>query len=183
MQIRAGYEIEYECPQPTPMLLVLSIHPSRFADLSTPHRIKFDPYVSSSNYEDGFGNICTRITAPVGRLKISADFQIGDSGRADAVEPDAKQLPIDRLPEDTLVFLLGSRYCETDRLSDLAWSLFGNTPPGLARVQAICDYVHDRIVFDYMKADPKRSAWGGQLRTGPASAATSRISPSPSAAA
>ena len=160
MQIRAGYEIEYQCPQPTPMLLVLSVHPSRFADLSTPHRIKFDPYVSSSNYEDGFGNICTRITAPAGRIKISTDFLIGDSGRADTVERHAKQLPIDRLPEDAIVFLLGSRYCETDALSDIAWKLFGNTPLGWARVQAICDYVHERIVFDYMKANPQRTAWG-----------------------
>ena len=70
MQIRAGYEITYECPQPTPMLLVLCIHPSRFPDLSTPHQIQFDPPIPSNNYEDGFGNICTRITAPAGRLRI-----------------------------------------------------------------------------------------------------------------
>ena len=59
-----------------------------------------------------------------------------------------------------IVFLLGSRYCETDALSDIAWKLFGNTPLGWARVQAICDYVHERIVFDYMKAKPQRTAWG-----------------------
>jgi transglutaminase-like putative cysteine protease len=160
MQIRAGYEIEYECPQPTPMLLVLSIHPSRFPDLSTPHRIKFEPHISSSNYEDGFGNICTRITAPPGRLKISADFLIGDTGLPDVVAADAQQLPIEKLPEDVIVFLLGSRYCETDALSDIAWKLFGNTPPGWARVQAICDYAKNRIAFDYMKANPQRTAWG-----------------------
>jgi transglutaminase-like putative cysteine protease len=148
MQIRAGYEIEYECPQPTPMLLVLSVHPSRFADLATPHRIRFDPHVSSSNYEDGFGNICTRITAPAGRIKIAADFQIGDTGLPDIIAPEARQIPVEELPEDTIVFLLGSRYCETDALSDIAWKLFENTPPGWARVQAICDYAKNRVAFD-----------------------------------
>ena len=167
MQIRAGYDIEYESPQPTPKLLVLSIHPSRFADLSTPHTIQFDPPIPSSNYHDGFGNICTRITAPAGRLRIFADFQIGDSGLPDEVAPEAKQLPIEKLPEETIVFLLGSRYCETDRLSDLAWKLFRDVPEGWARVQAICDYVHGRITFDYMKADSLRTAWGGhQDQTG-----------------
>jgi transglutaminase-like putative cysteine protease len=167
MLIRAGYDIEYDCPQPTPMLLVLSIHPSRFADLATPHAIRFDPPVPSSNYIDGFGNICTRITAPAGRLRIYTDFQIGDTGRPDAVESAAGQLPIEKLPEETIVFLLGSRYCETDRLAELAWSLFGHTPPGWSRVQAICDYVNQRIAFDYMKADATRSAFGGhQDQTG-----------------
>jgi len=161
MQIRAGYEIEYECAQPTPMLLVLSIHPSRFGDLSTPHTIQFDPPIPSNNYVDGFANICTRITAPVGRLKIFADFQIGDTGLPDEAAPAAGQVPIEKLPEDTIVYLLGSRYCETDALSELAWKLFGNTPPGGARVRAICDYVHERIAFDYMKANLLRTAWGG----------------------
>ena len=134
MRIRAGYEIEFECPQPTAMLLVLSVHPSRFPDLTTPHRIKLDPTIPSSNYNDGFGNVCTRITAPSGRLKISADFQISDTGLPDIVAPEAKQIPIEDLPEETIVFLLGSRYCETDALSDIAWKLFENTPPGWARV-------------------------------------------------
>ncbi len=121
MQIRAGYDIEYDCPQPTPMLLVLSIHPSRFPDLSTPHRIKFEPHIASSNYEDGFGNVCTRITAPAGRIRISSDFQIGDTGLPDVIAPRAKQIPVEDLPKEVIVFLLGSRYCETDALSDIAW--------------------------------------------------------------
>jgi transglutaminase-like putative cysteine protease len=161
MQIRAGYEIEYECPQPTPMLLVLSIHPSRFADLSTPHVIQFDPPIPSRNYEDGFGNICTRIVAPAGRLRIFTEFQIGDTGLPDVVAPEAGQVPVEQLPEEAIVFLLGSRYCETDRLSDFAWANFGDVPQGWARVQAICDYVHSRIGFDYLKADATRSAFDG----------------------
>lgn len=160
MQIRAGYDISFECSQPTPMLLALSVHPSRFADLSTPHVIGFDPPVASTNYLDGFGNVCTRLTAPPGLLRIFNDFAIGDTGLPDAVEPDAPQTPIEELPEDALVFLLGSRYCETDRLVETAWSLFGETPPGWARVKAICDFVHDRIAFGYANADPTRTAFG-----------------------
>ena len=159
MQIRAGYEIEYECPQPTPKLLVLSIHPSRFPDLSTPHVIQFDPPIPSKNYEDGFGNICTRIVAPAGRLKIFADFQIGDTGLPDFVPLEAAQTPVEELPDDTIVYLLGSRYCETDRLSEIAWKLFQNTAPGWARVQAICDFVHGHIAFSYQDARATRTAW------------------------
>ena len=159
MHIKAGYEIAYECAGPTPMLLVLSIHPSRVADLATPHRISFDREVVPYDYVDGFGNVCTRIIAPAGKTTIRTDFVISDSGLPDIVAPDAHQHEITELPNDALVFLLGSRYCETDRLSDIAWSLFANTPPGWARVQAICDYVHDWIGFGYQHACSTASAW------------------------
>ncbi|MBZ8135383.1 transglutaminase family protein [Afifella sp. IM 167] len=167
MQIHAGYDLQYDCTQPTPMLLVLSVHPSRFADLTTPHRMKFDPPIPFSNYHDAYGNICTRIVAPAGRLRITSDFQISDSGQADEVAPHAGQVDIADLPEDVILFLLGSRYCDTDHLSDLAWAEFGNTPPGWARVQAICSYVHERIDFNYQNADSTRTARDGyQQRTG-----------------
>jgi transglutaminase-like putative cysteine protease len=159
MHIRAGYEIAYECPGPTPMLLVLSIHPSRVPDLVTPHRISFDREVVPYDYIDGFGNTCTRIIAPQGRTTIRTDFVIADSGLPDIVAPEARQHEITELPNEALVFLLGSRYCETDRLSDIAWSLFANTPPGWPRVQAICDYVHDWIGFGYQHACATASAW------------------------
>ena len=161
MRIRAGYEISYNCMQPTPMLLVLSVHPSRLRDIDGPHRINFSPLIGATEYRDLFGNICHRIIAPPGRLTISTGFVISDSGMPDAVVPEAKQHPVEELPDETLVFLLGSRYCETDRLSDLAWSLFGGTPPGWARVQAICDYAHNWITFNYQHADATRSAWSG----------------------
>jgi transglutaminase-like putative cysteine protease len=161
LQIRAGYDIIYECPQPTPMLLVLNVHPSRMHDVVGPHRIHFDPPVAASEYRDGFGNICHRITAPAGRLRIFTEFLVSDPGTPDVVVPDAPQHPIQGLPDDALVYLLGSRYCETDRLTPLAWSLFSNTPEGWPRVQAICDYVHDRIEFGYHHADPLRGAFAG----------------------
>jgi transglutaminase-like putative cysteine protease len=161
VQISTGYDITYQCPQPTPMLLVLSVHPSRMADVIGPHQIYFDPPVGASEYRDGFGNICHRIVAPAGQLRISTRFTVGDPGTPDVVAPYAIQHAIQDLPDDVLVFLLGSRYCETDRLSELAWSLFGNTPEGWQRVQAICDYVHDRIEFGYHHADPFRTALAG----------------------
>lgn len=163
MQIRAGYDIIYECPQPTPMLLALSVHPSRMDDVAGPHRIAFDPPLGATEYRDGFGNICHRIVAPAGRLRIFTEFVVRDTGAADGYVPEAVQHPVQELPDETLVYLLGSRYCETDRLTQLAWSLFGNAPLGWGRVQAICDYVHKRIEFGYHHADPTRGAVSGNV--------------------
>lgn len=161
MHIRAGFRIAYDCPQPTPMLLMLNVHPSRLQDLASPHRIALDPSFGAADYRDSFGNICTRVLAPEGRSTMSASFIIQDSGVPDAVAHGAAQHPVEDLPDEVLVYLLGSRYCDTDRLSDLAWSLFGATSPGWGRAQAVCDYVHDRITFGYEHADPARTASGG----------------------
>jgi transglutaminase-like putative cysteine protease len=141
------------------MLLALSVHPSRMPDVIGPHRIVFDPPIGASEYRDRYGNICHRIVAPAGLLRISTQFVVGDPGTPDVVVPDAIQHAVEDLPEETLVFLLGSRYCETDLLTETAWYLFGNTTPGWARVQAICDFVHNHIAFDYQKSRPTRTAW------------------------
>jgi transglutaminase-like putative cysteine protease len=159
MQIRAGFDIVYDCAHPTPMLLMLSVHPSRLPDLLTPQTISFFPAIQASDYRDGYGNICTRIVAPVGKLQIAAKFIIKDTGQYDEVAPDAAQHPVETLPDDSLIYLLGSRYCETDRLSETAWSLFGHTPAGWGRVAAICDYIHQRITFGYEYARPTKTAW------------------------
>jgi transglutaminase-like putative cysteine protease len=161
MRIRAGYELIFECPQPTPMLLALNIHPSRRADLLTEQRLTFTPPVEVRDYVDGFGNVCTRIVAPAGVTTIATSFEIYDHGRPDPVVPDAVQHDIRDLPDEVLVFLLGSRYCDTDRLGDFAWAQFGQTAPGWSRVQAICDFVHGHIAFNYQNADPLRTAHGG----------------------
>jgi transglutaminase-like putative cysteine protease len=163
MQIKAGYALTYDCPQPTPMLLCLNIHPSRRGDLLTPQLLRFSPEVESWDYTDGFGNVCTRITAPPGRTTISTEFEIYDAGTPDHVPLDALQHDIRDLPDDVLVFLLGSRYCETDLLSNTAWSMFGHARAGWPRVQAILDYVHNHIHFDYQRADPARSAYGAYV--------------------
>ena len=161
MRIRAGFEITYDCPQPTPMVLMLQVHPSRQKDVVGAHRIDFAPDLRARDYVDGFGNVCTRIVAPPGRTVFSADFIVQDPGTTDPVVTDAAQHKVEDLPDEALVYLLGSRYCDTNRLSDLAWAQFGGTPPGWARVQAICDYVHERITFGYEHADPTRTAADG----------------------
>jgi transglutaminase-like putative cysteine protease len=161
VQIRAGYDIAFQCFQETPMVLMLSIEPARVGDLLSEHKIKFSPDVASRDYVDMFGNTCTRLVAPPGQIEIRNEFLIADSGLPDAVAPDARQLEVSELPDDMLIYLLGSRYCDTEKLSDLAWSLFGAVTPGWSRVQAICDYAHERISFGYHHARPDRTAWEG----------------------
>ena len=161
MQIRAGYDIAFQCFQQTPMVLMLSIEPARVADLLSEHRIQFSPDVVARDYVDMFGNTCTRIVAPPGLVEIRNDFLIRDSGLPDEVAPDARQLDVGELPDDALIYLLASRYCDTEKLSNLAWSLFGGIAPGWQRVQAICDYAHDRICFGYHHARSDRTASEG----------------------
>jgi transglutaminase-like putative cysteine protease len=159
MKIRAGYEISYDCPQATPMIVTLDVHSSRSSDLLTPDRMRLNPDISANTYRDGFGNTCHVIHAPAGRVTMSADFLIRDSGKPDDVAPDAEQHSLEKLPVETLVYLLGSRYCETDRFTQIAWSTFGKIPKGWPLVQAICDYVHDRVKFGYEHANPTKTAW------------------------
>ncbi|MHB2205238.1 transglutaminase-like domain-containing protein [Methylobacterium sp. CM6257] len=158
MKIKTGFDIAFTLSQPTPMVLMLSVHPSRLDDVLTPHVLGFDPPVPVREYRDVYDNICHRIVAPPGRLAISADFTVADSGLPDTTDPDAGQIPVQDLPDAAMVYLLGSRYCDTDKLSPTAWSLFGGTPEGWARVQAIVDYTHERIRFDYQRADATRTA-------------------------
>jgi len=161
VEIRAGYDIAFQCFQETPMVLMLSIEAARLGDLVSEHRIRFSPDVASADYVDMFGNTCTRIIAPPGLIEIRNEFVIRDSGLPDAVVPDARQLEVGELPDDVLIYLLGSRYCDTEKLSDLAWSLFAGSAPGWRRVQAICDYAHDRISFGYHHARSDRTASEG----------------------
>ena len=159
MRIRAGYEISYNCPADTPMLLMLNVRPERAGDLENPDTIISTPAVEMRSYLDSFGNVCTRLTAPAGPITLHTDFVIRDDGRPDLVVPEAEQHPIDALPDDVLQFLLPSRYCEIELLSNLAWSLFGGTPEGWPRVQAIVDYAHERIAFGYHHARPTKTAF------------------------
>ncbi|MGC1301610.1 MAG: transglutaminase family protein [Caulobacteraceae bacterium] len=158
MQIRAGYEIAYDCPAPTPMLVLLSVRPERLPDLLTPQVMTVTPEVPVHTYRDVFGNICQRLVAQKGRVSFRSEFLIADSGRPDPVDLEAVQHPIEQLPDDTLQFLLGSRYCETDALMELAWEEFGRIRGGWRRVQAIVDYAHHRIEFGYAHARPDRTA-------------------------
>ena len=158
MLIEAGYDIAFECPAQTPMLLQLSVHPSRDADLLTPDSIKSDPALAMRSYIDHFGNRVTRVEVPAGIVTFSNRFVIHDSGQHEETPPDAEMTPIANLPDDVLLFLIQSRYCDSDKLADFAWSNFGMISGGRQRVQAICDFVHAKIRFSYPDARPTRSA-------------------------
>ncbi len=158
MRIRLGCELNYQIPKPTPMIVILSVHYSRFADLERPDHLVCDPPVPIESYRDSFGNWCNRLVAQAGRFTLGTDGIVRDDGQTDSIDLTAEQHPVETLPPDSLLFLLGSRYCETDRLSEEAWRLFQGTPPGWARVQAICDFVHNHITFGYEHSRPTRTA-------------------------
>ncbi|MET4764453.1 transglutaminase-like putative cysteine protease [Bradyrhizobium ottawaense] len=158
MKIRVGYEMIYDFPQPTPMIMVLGVHFSRASDVIVPDYLTTTPSVAIVPYRDGFGNWCSRIVAPAGRMRLAADGIVRDTGLPDVVVPSATQHAVEDLPAETIVYLLGSRYCETDQLSDVAWKLFEKVSPGWARVQAICDFVHNHIEFGYEHAHATKTA-------------------------
>jgi len=159
MKIRIGYELIYDCPQPTPMILMLSVHHTRVSDIIIPDYLIAEPPVPLTAYRDSFGNWCSRIVAPKGQLRLSTDALLKDTGQPDQAVTWARQTPVEELPDETLLFLLGSRYCETDLLSQVAWNLFGQSPTGWHRVAAICDFVHQHIAFGYQHARPTKTAW------------------------
>ena len=167
MQIRTGFELIYRFPQPTPIILLVNIHDSRAADIVVPDCLVTDPSLPFTGYRDAFGNQCNRGVAPAGRIRLSANCVINDTGEPDEVASGAGQDSVENLPEEVLIFLRGSRYCETDILSETAWQLFSGVAPGYPRVQAICDYVHHRIAFNYQNARATRTALEGfNERTG-----------------
>ena len=160
MRIWAGYDIAFICSQEVPILLMLSVHPSRQQDLLTDHVIQ-SPNVEARDFRDAFGNVCTRLVAPSGLIELSNEFLISDTGLPDETNHQAEQWPVCDLPDEALTYLLGSRYCDTQKLSDQAWAMFGGIAGGWQRVQAICDYVHDRIEFGYHHARCDRTASEG----------------------
>lgn len=158
IRMRIGCRLRYRLTQPTPLIAMLNVHFSRFADLECADYLVTQPSVPLESYRDGFGNWCTRMVATAGDFTLSTDGIFRDSGLPDPTEPEAVQHAVEDLPSDTLVYLLGSRYCETDLLWQEAWRLFSSCPPGWARVQAICDFVHSAVTFDYMQASATRTA-------------------------
>jgi transglutaminase-like putative cysteine protease len=159
MRIRAGCELSFEFAQMMPMIVMLNVHFSRFSDLERPGHLVTKPSVPIEGYRDSFGNWCSRLVAPAGRFSLGTDAIVRDSGMPDPVDLNALQHQVQHLPTETLLFLLGSRYCETDRLSDDAWRLFGHTPLGWPRVQAICDFVHNHLTFGYEHSRATRTAF------------------------
>jgi transglutaminase-like putative cysteine protease len=158
MLIRLGYDIHFQLPKDVAMVTLLSVHPSRERDLLEPDELKTEPELKVTQYIDGFGNRCSRFVAPAGLLRLSGSTLIRQSDEPDEVNLSARESPVSDLPDEVLSYLLNSRYCEVDRLSNIAYELFGNVEPGWSRVQAICDWVHNRISFDYQQARPTRTA-------------------------
>jgi transglutaminase-like putative cysteine protease len=158
MRIRLGYDIQFEVPVPAPVVAMLNVHPSRAGDLLEPDRLRIEPDVNQEQYTDGFGNICCRFTAPAGLIRLWNSTLIEDSGNPDPQDCSAREIPVAELPAETLPFLLSSRYCEVDLLSNTAAQLFGGLAPGWQRVQAICDWVHGNVTFGYEFASPTKTA-------------------------
>jgi transglutaminase-like putative cysteine protease len=159
VKIRIGYELAYSCSQPVPMILMLHVHSSRVRDFLTADLMTTEPPVPIDMYLDVYGNTCSRVVAPAGGIRLTADGLIEDSGTPEAARLDAEEQPVERLPHHTLMYLLGSRYCETERLMDDAWRLFGDVPPGWSRVQAVCDFAHRHIEFGYQFARNTKTAF------------------------
>jgi transglutaminase-like putative cysteine protease len=158
MILRLGYDIKFDIPYPVAMVALLNVHPSRAGDLRASDRMIAEPAAPMESYLDSFGNRCTRFVAQAGALRLSNSTLIYDSGVADLVCPEARELPVQELPHDVLRYLYNSRYCEVDRFSTIALELFGAVPPGWSRVQAVCDWVHTRVTFGYQHARPTKTA-------------------------
>jgi transglutaminase-like putative cysteine protease len=159
MIIRYGYEMTFECPGPTPMVCQLDVHPSQAIAVRSEMPFAANPFIESRVYADLFGNRCRRFSAPQGALTISSWGTVEDSGLPDPIALNAPEIPVAQLPDETLVYMVGSRYVETDKLSQSAWDTFSNHSPGWGRVQAICDFVHNHITFGYQHARSTRTAF------------------------
>ncbi|MGD1277254.1 MAG: transglutaminase family protein [Tepidisphaeraceae bacterium] len=159
MLIRIGFDLTFDFPAPAATLLMLYTHPSRAGSLLEPQRINSDPAVAITTFIDGFGNQCGRVLAPAGQLRLWHNAVVRDSGLPDPVDPSAAQSEVQDLAPEVLRFLMASRYCETDRLAEIAWELFGKTAPGWPRVQAVCDWVHHNVTFGYDFARPTKTAY------------------------
>ncbi len=159
MLIRYGYELTFNCAEPALMVCLLDAHRDQAQNIRYETPFETTPAISTETYRDTFGNHVRRLIAPVGDLTIRRDAIVEDSGQPDPVKLDAEEIAVERLPNDTLVFTLGSRYCETDKLCDVAWQLFGSTFRGWRRVQAICDFVCNHLTFGYQYARATRTAY------------------------
>jgi transglutaminase-like putative cysteine protease len=158
MLIRLGYDMEFNIPQPVAVVALLNLHPSREPHLREPDEVHTEPAVRTERFVDRFGNRCTRFVAPQGMLRLWSSTLVEDSAEKDTANWLAKQQPVGELPVGILPYLMNSRYCEVDRLSTIATSLFGNTAPGWGRVQAIVNWVHWNVQFGYQYARATRTA-------------------------
>lgn len=167
MFIRIGFEIGLKCKTDTVLILALSPHSTYSGRIIGSDRLMVQPELPLENIVDPFGNRLTRLKAPAGELTLWSDCIVEDDGAPDPFDWNAMQHDIADLPPETLPYLTASRYIESDALRDEAWRLFGETPPGWARVQAICNHVHNNVTFGYGFGRPTKTAANALLeRTG-----------------
>jgi transglutaminase-like putative cysteine protease len=158
MLIRLGYDIQFEIPEPVAMVGMLHVHPSRVSDLREPDEVSISPEMKVESYFDSYGNRCARWLAPAGPLRLNGSTLIEDPGTPDEGDPEAQEHPVNELPPETLRYLLNSRYCEVDRMSNIAVELFGHLKPGWSRVQAICGWINWKVAFGYNYARSSKTA-------------------------
>ena len=158
MLIKLGFELVFDVPAPVAMLLMLYVHPDKAHVLQRPERLVIEPQVPVRDFVDGFGNRAARIVAPAGKLRLWYDNVAFDTGEPEPSIEEAVVHPVDDLPHDVLPFLLASRYCEVDRMSDMAWQLFGQTPATWERVKAVVNWAHGHVEFGYQYASPTKTA-------------------------
>jgi transglutaminase-like putative cysteine protease len=159
MRIRIGHELIFEVPRPTPMLLMLYVHPEAVPALRKPERLEVDPATPVEDIVDWFGNRAGRLVAPAGTMRLRYDNVVEDSGRPEPAIEGLRVAPVHELPAECLRYLLASRYCEVDRMSTIAWDLFGKTPESWERVRAVVDWVHDNVTFGYQYSRPTKTAF------------------------
>jgi transglutaminase-like putative cysteine protease len=158
MLIRLGYDVIFDTPVPVPIVALLKVHPSRVNDLREPDELNLEPTTATDCYFDSFGNNCCRFLAAAGQIRLSSSTLIYDTGEPDPVSPSAREIPVQDLPSDVLRYLLNSRYCEVDRMSNIAAELFGDIAPGWNRVQTVCQWVHEKVTFGYQYANAMKTA-------------------------
>jgi transglutaminase-like putative cysteine protease len=156
--IRVGFDIQFQVPSEVAMVALLSVHASRAQDLLEADQLKAEPAVPITQYTDWYGNRCSRLVAPPGLLRLTNSTLVRCPDEPDEVNTDARELAVRDLPNEVLVYLLNSRYCEVDRLSKIAYELFGHVAPGWGHVQAVCDWVHNNVEFNYQHARPTKTA-------------------------
>jgi transglutaminase-like putative cysteine protease len=165
MLIRSEFDIQFHLPQTLPIVAMLRLHPSLDPLVRAPEELKIEhidrdsaTLIVPEEYVDGFGNRCSRFLAPQGAIRVCGQSLVENDGHPDVICTEAQQHPVEELPSEVLQFLLSSRYCQVDQMSQVAGDMFGHTSPGWARAIWIRDWVHNHVRFDYKTARPTKTA-------------------------
>jgi transglutaminase-like putative cysteine protease len=145
MLVRVGCQFEYEATEVTPSLWQVRPHPGDEHHLVTQ---KWDPPAPSRTYLDAYGNVCDRLTLPLGPSVLRYDATVEVTSDFDDADKAASAVAIEDLPDEAFLYLLPSRFCWPDMLHDPAWELFASEEPGWARVQAVCDWIHHHVQYE-----------------------------------